>query len=114
MRMDRSAVCFKNLCDMPWYMSSAERARNPQGRAATRKIAKLFKNGRSQAVRLPSDFRFTSREVFIRKDPETGDVILSRKPGSWDDLFAVADTVEIPADFLASRDRRPPKKRRLF
>jgi len=49
-----------------------------------RKTAKLFKNGRSQAVRLPSDFRFSSPEVFIRKDPETGDVILSRKPGSWD------------------------------
>ncbi len=50
-------------------MSSAGRARNPQGMAAMRKIAKLFKNGRSQAVRLPSDFRFTSREVFIRQDP---------------------------------------------
>jgi len=45
-----------------------------------RKIAKLFKNGRSQAVRLPSDFRFSSPEVFIRKDPETGDVILSASP----------------------------------
>jgi antitoxin VapB len=78
------------------------------------KTAKLFKNGRSQAVRLPADFRFSSREVFIRKDSETGDVILSPKPGSWDDLFALADSVEIPADFLASRDRRPPKKRRLF
>ncbi len=78
------------------------------------KTAKLFKNGRSQAVRLPADFRFSSQEVFIRKDSETGDVILSRKPGSWDDLFALADSVEIPTDFLASRDRRPPKKRRLF
>lgn len=78
------------------------------------KVAKLFKNGRSQAVRLPADFRFTSREVFIRQDPESGDVILSRKPASWDDLFALADSVEIPADFLASRDRRPPKIRRLF
>lgn len=47
-----------------------------------RKVAKLFKNGRSQAVRLPADFRLSSREVFIRKDPETGDIILSRKPGS--------------------------------
>src|SRR6266571_5655824 len=82
---------------------------NSRGGLPMRKIAKLFKNGRSQAVRLPLDFRFTSREVFIRKDPETGDVILSRKPGSWDDLFALADSVEIPADFLASRDRRPPK-----
>lgn len=78
------------------------------------KIAKLFKNGRSQAVRLPSSFRFSSREVYIRKDPETGDVILSRKPESWDDLFALADATEIPSDFLRSRDRRPAKKRRLF
>jgi antitoxin VapB len=78
------------------------------------KIAKLFKNGRSQAVRLPSSFRFSSREVYIRKDPETGDVILSRKPESWDDLFALADAAKIPADFLRRRDRRPPKKRRIF
>ncbi len=78
------------------------------------KIAKLFKNGRSQAVRLPASFRFSSREVYIRKDPETGDVILSRKPESWDDLFALADATEIPSDFLRSRDRRPAKKRRLF
>ena len=78
------------------------------------KIAKLFKNGRSQAVRLPSSFRFSSREVYIRKDPETGDVILSRKPESWDDLFALADAADIPVGFLRQRDRRPPKKRRLF
>ncbi|MGB2622605.1 MAG: hypothetical protein WA857_20915 [Candidatus Acidiferrum sp.] len=77
------------------------------------KTAKLFKNGRSQAVRLPSSLRFSCSEVFIRKDPETGDVILSRKPESWDDLFALADSVEFPADFLRGRDRRLPKKPRL-
>ncbi|WP_150048465.1 MULTISPECIES: antitoxin [Methylomonas] len=43
-------------------------------------IANLFNNGRSQAVRLPAAFRFETQEVFIRKDPETGDVILSPKP----------------------------------
>jgi len=78
------------------------------------KIARLFKNGRSQAVRLPSAYRFSSAEVYIRKDPETGDVILSRKPESWDALFALADATKIPADFLRSRDRRPPQKRQLF
>jgi len=78
------------------------------------KIAKLFKNGRSQAVRLPASFRFSSLEVYIRKDPETGDVILSRKPESWDALFALADATEIPSSFLRSRDRRSPQKRRLF
>ncbi len=46
--------------------------------------AKLFMNGRSQAVRLPRAFRFECEEVFIRRDPETGDVIISEKPGSWD------------------------------
>ena len=43
-------------------------------------IAKLFRNGRSQAVRLPAEYRFDSTEVYIRRDPETGDVILSGKP----------------------------------
>jgi antitoxin VapB len=78
------------------------------------KTAKLFKNGRSQAVRLPSSLRFSSSEVYIRQDPETGDVILSPKPESWDALFALADSADIPSDFLLRRDSRPPKKRRLF
>lgn len=47
-------------------------------------VAKLFNNGRSQAVRLPASFRFDCKEVYIRQDPTTGDVILSRKPGTWD------------------------------
>ena len=41
-------------------------------------IAKLFKNGRSQAVRLPAEFRFEEDEVYIRRDPVSGDVVLSR------------------------------------
>jgi virulence-associated protein VagC len=46
--------------------------------------AKLFMNGRSQAVRLPAEFRFEGTEVDIRRDPETGDVILSQKPQRTD------------------------------
>ena len=42
--------------------------------------AKLFMNGRSQAVRLPVNCRFDTDEVFITKDPKTGDVLLSTKP----------------------------------
>ena len=67
--------------------------------------AKLFTNGRSQAVRLPAAFRFESGEVFIRRDPETGDVILSRRPPTWDGFFAALKNAEIPADFLDERDR---------
>jgi antitoxin VapB len=32
--------------------------------------------------------------------PEAGDVILSRKPASWDEFFAALQGVEIPAEFL--------------
>lgn len=74
--------------------------------------AKLFRIGRSQAVRLPADFRFTGAEVFIRRDPVTGDVILSRRPDSWQDFFDLANTLDIPQDFLSSRRDAPPQKRK--
>jgi len=79
------------------------------------KTAKLFPNGRSQAVRLPSQFRFEGDEVYIRRDPETGDVILSRAPNSWDDFFALRGAgVEEAADFLRVRHDPPAQPRELF
>jgi len=63
--------------------------------------AKLFWNGRSQAVRLPAEFRFEGDEVEIRRDSETGDVILSQKPrhgASWDEFFSLRE--RIPAEEL--------------
>ena len=68
-------------------------------------VAKVFTNGRSQAVRLPAAFRFDTKEVFIRQDEETGDVILSRKPADWEGFFKVIDGAAAPADFL-DRDER--------
>jgi len=78
------------------------------------RTAKLFRNGRSQAVRLPADYRFDGTEVYIRRDPATGDVVLSRKPESWEDFFKLADQVDWPNDFLSDRDDRPPQRRKLF
>ncbi|BFM06264.1 antitoxin [Halioxenophilus aromaticivorans] len=78
------------------------------------KTAKLFLNGRSQAVRLPAEFRFDCDEVYIAKDPVTGNVILSRKPSSWQGFFEAADASQIPDDFLADRDSSPPQARDLF
>lgn len=49
--------------------------------------AKIFTNGRSQAVRLPLEYRFDTSEVFIRRSPVTGDVILSKKPNEWQGLL---------------------------
>ncbi len=76
--------------------------------------AKLFRNGRSQAVRLPADFRFTGSEVYVRRDPSTGDVILSRRPESWQDFFDLTEGLDIPEDFLSNRRDIPPQKRKLF
>ena len=68
-------------------------------------VAKLFTNGRSQAVRLPAAYRFDTKEVFIRQDPETGDVILSRKPATWDGFFAALEGIEVAPDFLGRAER---------
>ena len=67
--------------------------------------AKLFTNGRSQAVRLPAAFRFEGKEVFIRRNPVTGDVILSRKPENWDDFFIALDAADVPSNFLDEKER---------
>ena len=74
--------------------------------------AKLFKNGRSQAVRLPAEFRFDGDEVFIDKDPITGDVILSSKPRDWDDLFTLIKNTPVPKDFLNAKERNQADENR--
>jgi antitoxin VapB len=73
--------------------------------------AKLFRNGRSQAVRLPARFRFEGAdEVFVTK---VGDkVVLSAKPSSWDDFFDAKP--QGAGGYLGRRNHRPPQKRRLF
>ena len=78
------------------------------------RTARLFRNGRSQAVRLPSDFRFEGSEVFIRQDPTSGDVILSRRPESWEGFFQLAQPARVPEDFMADRADARPQKRDLF
>ena len=75
------------------------------------RIAKLFRNGRSQAVRLPAEFRFEGTEVYVRRTP-TGDVILSNRPESWESFFELAK--DIPEEFMAHRGDQPAQKRRLF
>jgi antitoxin VapB len=62
-------------------------------------IARIFKNGRSQAVRLPKEYRFEGNEVFIRK--EGNDMILSPLPKSWDSFFK--ETPLPSEDFLPGR-----------
>lgn len=77
--------------------------------------AKLFANGRSQAVRRPAEFRFEGDEVFIRREPLTDDVILSSRGGwtSWDEFLAQRDLSAVPADFMSQR-QQPPEQTRAW
>lgn len=71
------------------------------------KRAKIFMNGRSQAVRLPKEFRFDVDEVYISKQGET--LIISTKKPSWDDFFDTKSAFD--EDFLADRQDDLPQKR---
>jgi len=64
------------------------------------KTAKLFKNGRSQAVRLPREFRFSGSEVYIKKTAQ-GVLLMEKDP--WD-LFEEG-VREISDDFMTERDQ---------
>ncbi len=74
------------------------------------RVAKLFKNGASQAVRLPMEFRFEGDEVYVTHDDTTGDVVLSTRPGAkvWQEFFELLHSVEVPTDFMAKRPLNGP------
>jgi antitoxin VapB len=72
--------------------------------------AKLFKNGNSQAVRLPMEFRFEGEEVLIYR--EGGRVILQPMDSNWDEFFF--DKKSVSDDFMIDRRDSTPQKRELF
>ena len=70
-------------------------------------VAKIFENGRSQAVRLPKQFRFSGEEVFVQK--LGGAVLLVPKEAAWqtllnglnsftDDFFEDGRITEMPTE----------------
>ncbi len=70
--------------------------------------AKLFKNGRSQAVRLPKEFRFTGKEVTVRRYGKG--VLLLPKEKNFDSLFEACG--QFSDDFFAhGREQLPPQER---
>jgi antitoxin VapB len=69
--------------------------------------AKVFQNGRSQAIRLPKEFRVDSDEVYLKKTPE-GFLVIARDP--WDVFFEGVE--EMPDDFMAGGRRQPPAQHR--
>ena len=71
------------------------------------KIAKLFRNGGSQAVRLPAEFRLDCEEVIVERVGDT--LVLRPRRPSWDEFFD--DPRTAPADFMDERDDSPPETR---
>ena len=69
--------------------------------------AKLFMNGRSQAVRLPKDYRFEGNKVYIKK---VGDVVmLIPYHAPWQMLF---DSLEMFSDdFMETREQPEVQER---
>jgi antitoxin VapB len=84
---------------------------------ANTKVARLFKNGASQAVRLPADFRFPGKAVYATHNEATGDVILSTRPGvtHWQEFFTRLGSVDVPESFMAERPmNRIPEEKDIF
>ena len=65
-----------------------------------RKIARVFMTGRSQAVRLPKEFRFDTDRVLIRR--EGRNVVLSPIFKDWDDYFK--NGASFTEDFFEAMD----------
>jgi len=72
--------------------------------------AKIFINGRSQAVRLPKEFRFSGNDVFIKKIGKM--VVLLPKDDPWSSLVKSLD--QFTDDFMDSRDQPDQDFREKF
>lgn len=73
-------------------------------------IAKIFRNGKSQAVRLPKEFRFDGVEVYIKKVGRQ--VILMPKDEPWEAFVSSLD--RFTPDFMSERVQPPMDKREGF
>lgn len=85
----------------------------------TAQSAKLFRNGGSQAVRLPAEFRFEGvDEVRIWRDPLTGDVVLSARKRTPEEFIKFRDSLgpldaedlEALDEMLRDRDKLRQKR----
>jgi len=69
--------------------------------------AKVFQNGRSQAIRLPKEFRVKTDEVYLKKTPE-GFLVITRDP--WE-LFREGIAM-LSHDFMAGGRKQPKVEQR--
>lgn len=74
------------------------------------KTAKLFRNGKSQAVRLPKEFRFDDDHVYIKKSGNV--VVLIPAHDSWKSLVDSLD--KFSDDFMSDREQPKSQVRDSF
>lgn len=76
-------------------------------------VAKLFKNGQSQAVRLPKEFRFENQEELFIKRVEDGVILMPKNDKSaWEHMFERLD--EFSDDFMQTRVQPTQTREGLF
>jgi antitoxin VapB len=66
---------------------------------------RVFMSGRSQHITIPAAFRVETSEVYIHKDPQTGDLVIQQHPRTLEEIFAALDALGIPEDFMRPEDR---------
>jgi len=69
--------------------------------------ARLFRNGQSQAVRLPKEYRFEGDFVYVKKSGNA--VVLLPAKGIWDSLVGSLD--KFSEDFMSDRGQPPAQER---
>jgi antitoxin VapB len=79
-------------------------------KTSKRGTAKVFTTGRSQAVRIPKEYRFSCDEVLIERRGEQ--VILTPRPKTWRDYFAHAR--RFSDDYPDKIEDAPPQQRERF
>jgi len=75
-------------------------------------VAKVFQNGRSQAIRIPKELRVESDEVYIEKVGNTL-VIKPIAKDKWEQFFEALNNVDT-SEFLEERTQLPLQERELF
>ncbi|MBV6494813.1 MAG: Antitoxin VapB2 [Turneriella sp.] len=73
------------------------------------KTANLFKNGDSQALRLPKEYRFNEKEVLITKHSDIL-LVMSKTTNPWDTMAASLE--KFGPDIFENGRKQPPTQRR--
>ena len=70
-------------------------------------VAKVFRTGRSQAIRLPKEFRVEAKEVRLKRTAE-GFLVITKDP--WDVFFEGVE--QLSCDFMSGGRVQPPLESR--